>query len=239
MRTLHGTLRLTSIMPRGPPQSVYNLEIHGEHVYQVSRAGIVVHNSTPTPKRAIRKFPKEWNLGLKFTFNADGTIQFTKAEGVIYQITGSRSGAKQNYVGSAYDRARLQKRPSVNAGKPTKGHPARDLMLHGDNVKVRVRRIEFAEAATQAFNDALRSGKEITPRRAAERVLHSIEQDYISRIQRSTRMGDNLNDIRAKNPKKRAKYKKYTDQANITYRRRPKNLTSDIVPDVTKKPKCS
>lgn len=43
---LTGSPRITAISPRGPPEPVYNLEIHGEHCYQVSSLGLIVHNST-------------------------------------------------------------------------------------------------------------------------------------------------------------------------------------------------
>jgi len=46
LRTADGrTLLLTSITPRDGPEAVYNLEIGGQHVYYVSNAGILVHNS--------------------------------------------------------------------------------------------------------------------------------------------------------------------------------------------------
>ncbi|QDT39255.1 Hint domain-containing protein [Stratiformator vulcanicus] len=43
--TLSGIRRITSITPRGPPETVYNLEVHGQHVYRVGDAGVLVHNS--------------------------------------------------------------------------------------------------------------------------------------------------------------------------------------------------
>lgn len=44
--TLHGQKkRLTALLPRpGPPEIVYNLEVHGEHVYDVGRPSVLVHN---------------------------------------------------------------------------------------------------------------------------------------------------------------------------------------------------
>jgi hypothetical protein len=43
-----GIARVTAISPRGPPGSseiVYNMEVEGEHAYQVTGLGIVVHNT--------------------------------------------------------------------------------------------------------------------------------------------------------------------------------------------------
>jgi len=42
---LHGITRITSITPRDGPETVYNIEVHGEHVYQVGSLGTLVHNS--------------------------------------------------------------------------------------------------------------------------------------------------------------------------------------------------
>ncbi|QDU88602.1 hypothetical protein Pla175_19820 [Pirellulimonas nuda] len=47
VRTLHGTARVASISPRGPPEPVYNLEVHAEHVYRVGETGLLVHNGNP------------------------------------------------------------------------------------------------------------------------------------------------------------------------------------------------
>ena len=39
------TVRITGITRRGPPEPVYNLEVSNQHVYYVSSAGVLVHNS--------------------------------------------------------------------------------------------------------------------------------------------------------------------------------------------------
>ncbi len=41
------TTRVTSIIPRAGPQTVYNLEVSGEHVYHVGDSGVLVHNTYP------------------------------------------------------------------------------------------------------------------------------------------------------------------------------------------------
>jgi len=45
--TLHGQKkRLTALLPRpGPPERVYNLEVHGEHTYYVGHQQLLVHNN--------------------------------------------------------------------------------------------------------------------------------------------------------------------------------------------------
>jgi len=40
------SVRLTNITRRGPPEAVYNIEVHGSHTYQVSLLGVLVHNSS-------------------------------------------------------------------------------------------------------------------------------------------------------------------------------------------------
>jgi hypothetical protein len=45
LRTLEGTIRIASIERLTEEARVFNLEVHGEHVYHVSADGILVHNS--------------------------------------------------------------------------------------------------------------------------------------------------------------------------------------------------
>jgi len=62
--TLDGTTKVTSITPRGPPEPVYNLEVHGEHVYHVAASGVLVHNTcgvgNTTRLGVPRKNPSDW-----------------------------------------------------------------------------------------------------------------------------------------------------------------------------------
>ncbi len=44
---------LTSITPRAGPETVYGLEVHGEHVYHVSQAGLLVHNASGNRERLL------------------------------------------------------------------------------------------------------------------------------------------------------------------------------------------
>jgi hypothetical protein len=45
--TLGGVTRVASIRKRGPPEPVYNIEVHVDHTYHVSTAGLLVHNGGP------------------------------------------------------------------------------------------------------------------------------------------------------------------------------------------------
>jgi hypothetical protein len=54
-----GVVAVTSITHRPREAWVYNLEVHGEHVYEVSQLGLLVHNANSAPsKAAINKATK-------------------------------------------------------------------------------------------------------------------------------------------------------------------------------------
>ena len=40
-----GPLSVARVEPAPGPVTVYNLEVHGSHVYHVTRAGVLVHNA--------------------------------------------------------------------------------------------------------------------------------------------------------------------------------------------------
>lgn len=44
LKTLEGLAKVTSITERGPPEAVYNFEVHLHHVYHVTDVGVLVHN---------------------------------------------------------------------------------------------------------------------------------------------------------------------------------------------------
>ena len=46
LRNLDGDVRIESIEQLGTEERVYNLEIHGEHVFRVASSGLLVHNSS-------------------------------------------------------------------------------------------------------------------------------------------------------------------------------------------------
>jgi hypothetical protein len=74
--TLDGPLQVTKIDQRAPAEVVYNLEVHGEHVYRVANCGVLVHNSyteanaqvkgakplnSPDPQKWVDKGGNVWN----------------------------------------------------------------------------------------------------------------------------------------------------------------------------------
>ncbi|MEX1027927.1 MAG: Hint domain-containing protein, partial [Candidatus Paceibacterota bacterium] len=53
VQTYHGdTKRIVSKLPRPGPQTVYNLEVYGEHVYFVGQQGLLAHNAYSAPNSA-------------------------------------------------------------------------------------------------------------------------------------------------------------------------------------------
>ncbi|MCP4594564.1 MAG: hypothetical protein GY842_27855, partial [bacterium] len=55
--TLRGETHVVSMTPHGAPETVYNLEVWGEHVYHVGRLAALVHNNScggKSPKRTKR-----------------------------------------------------------------------------------------------------------------------------------------------------------------------------------------
>ena len=84
LKTALGTsTRVTSIEIRAGPETVYGLEVAGEHVYQIADAGLLVHNASAKSGRNLSA-PRRvrWNNGSR---TADG--KFASPQGV------GRSGA--------------------------------------------------------------------------------------------------------------------------------------------------
>lgn len=54
VRTMTGTARVASIQPRGSPDTVFNIEVLGQHVYRVGNQGVLVHNLCEEAMRRYR-----------------------------------------------------------------------------------------------------------------------------------------------------------------------------------------
>jgi hypothetical protein len=63
LRNLDGDVRIESIEQLGSEERVYNLEIHGEHVFRVASSGVLVHNSSgvEAPVKTGNAFPSNPN----------------------------------------------------------------------------------------------------------------------------------------------------------------------------------
>jgi hypothetical protein len=73
VRTLAGLAHVTSVTARGPPEAVYNLEVHGEHVYQVTSLGVLVHNACPGLHHFIPR-----SLGSLVPYGDDALTHFNR-----------------------------------------------------------------------------------------------------------------------------------------------------------------
>jgi hypothetical protein len=61
LRTANDEIRHITRITRGPPpQAVYNIEVHGEHVYHVGTAGVLVHNSYLTDYKKLLDKSKKY-----------------------------------------------------------------------------------------------------------------------------------------------------------------------------------
>jgi len=49
LKTLAGTTVVESRSKREEPETVYNIEVEGDHVYRVGESGVLVHNNSPRP----------------------------------------------------------------------------------------------------------------------------------------------------------------------------------------------
>jgi hypothetical protein len=58
--TANGRTRVRRIETDPRDQVVYNLEVHGEHVYRVGDAGVLVHNFYPYPEGTFSLLPHVW-----------------------------------------------------------------------------------------------------------------------------------------------------------------------------------
>jgi hypothetical protein len=71
LRTATGLTTVESWTPVLNPTPVYNIEVHGAHVYHVGISGVVVHNGTGLSIANPCLFPEIPELGLGFTANLD------------------------------------------------------------------------------------------------------------------------------------------------------------------------
>ena len=59
LQGLDGLAVVLSVSLSRVSQAVYNIEVHGEHVYQVGELGVVVHNATPARCAMIAEYGEE------------------------------------------------------------------------------------------------------------------------------------------------------------------------------------
>ena len=77
-----GVVRVASVLPRPGPERVYNLEVHGQHVYEVSNLGVLVHNSysiTGPLKITPTKLTSYFSAAGKYGVLSYGKLKIAKA----------------------------------------------------------------------------------------------------------------------------------------------------------------
>jgi len=84
LRNLDGDVRIESIEQLGSEERVYNLEIHGEHVFRVASSGVLVHNSSGAQANAPKaglpiQFGKDANQVYHAFRHLEGVVDKTKA----------------------------------------------------------------------------------------------------------------------------------------------------------------
>jgi hypothetical protein len=112
LRNLDGDVRIESIEQLGSEERVYNLEIHGEHVFRVASCGVLVHNSSgaDAPKGAGHGFKYDPRVEARavqdpiahgFPRLLDDAILSVKGapvnEGIGYAIRGFHNGKEVVY----------------------------------------------------------------------------------------------------------------------------------------------
>ena len=86
LRTIHGdTKRVISKLARPGPESVYNLEVFGEHTYFVGKDGVLVHNNYHLSRKTFAKLAKDPD---KFK---GGSITLNTIEEIRVALAGHRS----------------------------------------------------------------------------------------------------------------------------------------------------
>ena len=100
LKTALGTsTRVTSIEIRAGPETVYGLEVSGEHVYQITNAGLLVHNASGnTPRKSMPQWLRD-RLESGNEFNRANRPRYPYNE-VQVDI-----GGKKKYVVDSYDLA--------------------------------------------------------------------------------------------------------------------------------------
>jgi hypothetical protein len=63
LATLAGPTAVLGIQPQQAPQTVYNLEVQGQHVFRVTSNGLLVHNTCPPRRGALSNMEaRQWYL---------------------------------------------------------------------------------------------------------------------------------------------------------------------------------
>jgi hypothetical protein len=131
---IKGNPRITKILPRGPPEAVYNIEVFCEHVYQVRSSGLLVYNGGVCRPKLVN--------GTK-----NNPVQLTRSYG---RVPRNQTGSYTNHFAGgrryhgAGTRARSQRSARKIAKREKDPHVAKDwapASSHADAFKDEAGRI--------------------------------------------------------------------------------------------------
>jgi len=99
VKILNGTSKLLQVAQRPGRHTVYNLEVHKDHVYRVGESGILVHNKQPAPKRwgpTTGAGPLGEDVAKTFR-GGSYTELVTQETTTLYRVYGGKSGTLGGY----------------------------------------------------------------------------------------------------------------------------------------------
>jgi len=112
LRNLDGDVRIESIEQLGTEERVYNLEIHGEHVFRVASSGVLVHNSSGAGG-SVSEVAERGGLNLFKWKDATSTTSSGWREGDRFLYLPNQGSQKANW---AQNSSRL--RQEMQSGQP-------------------------------------------------------------------------------------------------------------------------
>jgi hypothetical protein len=112
LRNLDGDVRIESIEQLGSEERVYNLEIHGEHVFRVASSGLLVHNSSGA-EGPVSEVAERGGLNLFKWKDATSTTSSGWREGDRFLYLPNQGSQKANW---AQNSSRL--RQEMQSGQP-------------------------------------------------------------------------------------------------------------------------
>jgi hypothetical protein len=159
VQTRSGTMPVVSIeeVPDRPP--VYNIEVDGEHVYEVTRLGVLVHNNTPL------------------------CVQLKEAQAALEKVRLARAAAKNDLDAwkAIRDGERVGTQARLDANEAMKSARGKvgGLANSEKNAAKRVQEIELKLAAEEAA--AVKAARARFPKVADPKALENALSDFQSR----------------------------------------------------------
>ncbi len=148
LRTRTGeTTTIVGVMPRPGPEPVYNLQVHGEHVYRVGTAGLLVHNKAAslvlTEGRIFAHYTNE--AGFE-AIQASGALRANN--GRLYLTTDALS-AEEAFT-------------HLFGGNTTREFAGKGKYIFEIELKPHVRLSQGTQANELIANETLREGRDFT-----------------------------------------------------------------------------